>query len=114
MKEARAKFDVEKIRLLGCFFCFFLRKSDEIHVSILFLGKCNPQPFQPFNPLAGLLLRLPSCILFWSFDFLSFFLCCGFRMMLNDSWTVMNNSSSELDGKRENMRKVRAAHCAVR
>ncbi|XP_019741354.1 fibrinogen C domain-containing protein 1-like isoform X2 [Hippocampus comes] len=26
-------------------------------------------------------------------------------MMLNDSWTVMNNSSSELDGKRENRRK---------
>lgn len=34
------------------------------------------------------------------------FLC--FRMMLNDRWTIMNNSSSELDGKRPNKHKVRA------
>nr|XP_057927803.1 fibrinogen C domain-containing protein 1-like [Doryrhamphus excisus] len=30
---------------------------------------------------------------------------CGSRMMLNDSWTIMNNSSSELDSKRGNKHK---------
>lgn len=32
--------------------------------------------------------------------------CLCFRMMLNDRWTIMNNSSSELDSKRPNKHKV--------
>lgn len=32
-------------------------------------------------------------------------------MMLNDSWTIMNNSSSELDSKWPNKHKVGALLC---